>query len=86
MQSNFSSLQKPNQMSERKCRAVFLTDNEWSLTQNVQFFCLPFSDLVQKCQFCAFNESTDTVTRKWAKLYRPFQMHYARARVGNTLQ
>ena len=28
MQSNFNSPQKPNQMSERKCLAVFLKDNK----------------------------------------------------------
>ena len=40
MQSNFNSLQKPNQMSERKCLAVFLKDNKWSLAQCDQIFCL----------------------------------------------
>ena len=58
MQSNFNSLQKPNQMSERKCRAVFLTDNKWFLTKHVQILSLPLI-LVRKCQFCAFNENTD---------------------------
>ena len=42
MQSNFNTLQKTNQMSERKCRAVFVTDNKRFLTQHVQIFCLPF--------------------------------------------
>ena len=27
----FNSLQKPNQISEPKCQAEFLTDNKWSL-------------------------------------------------------
>ena len=40
MPSNFNSLQKPNQMSERKCLAVFLKDNKWSFAQCVQIFCL----------------------------------------------
>ena len=35
------SLQKPYQMSDRKCLAVFLTDNKWSLAQHVQIFCQP---------------------------------------------
>ena len=30
-----------NQMPERKCGAVFLTDNKWSLAQHVQICCLP---------------------------------------------
>ena len=75
MQSNFNSLQKPYQMSARKCRAVFLTDNKWSLTQHFQIFCLPliwcehdYFVLLMKAQ----------ITRKWIKLYRPFYMHYAR--------
>ena len=41
MQINFNSLQKPGQMSERKCQAVFLKDNKWSLAQCVQIFCQP---------------------------------------------
>ena len=41
MQSNFNSLQKVNKMSERKCLAVFLKDNKWSLAQYVRIFCLP---------------------------------------------
>ena len=41
MQSNFNSLQKPNQMSERKRLAVVLKDNKWSLVaQSIQIFCL----------------------------------------------
>ena len=40
MQSNFNSLQKPDQMSKRKYRAVFITDNKWSLAKRVQIFCL----------------------------------------------
>ena len=52
MQSNFNSLQNPNQMSERKCLAVFW---KWSVCSNL----LSTIDLVRKCQFRAFNESTD---------------------------
>ena len=83
MQSNFNSLQKPNQMSERKCRSVFLTDNKWSLTQHVQIFCLPLI----WCENGNFVFLMKTqITRTWIKLYRPFYMLYARTRVGDTLQ
>ena len=57
MQSNFKSLQKPNQMSEQKCLAVFLTDNKWSLTQRVHFFCQPL--IWCENAIFAFNESAD---------------------------
>ena len=57
MLSNFNSLQKLNQMSGLKCRAVFLTDNKCSLAH------------VRKCQFCAFNESTDN-SRGFRYIYR----------------
>ena len=53
MQIDFNSLQKPNQMSEQKCRAAFLTDNKWSS------YILSTFDLVRKCRFCAFNGSMD---------------------------
>ena len=38
MQSNFNSPQKPNQMLEQKCMAVFLKNNKWPLAQCVQIF------------------------------------------------
>ena len=56
MQSNFNSLQKPKKMSERKFLAVFLKGNV--VLSTVSSFLSTF-DLVEKCQFCAFNESTD---------------------------
>ena len=83
MQSNFNSLQKPNQLSERKCLAVSLKDNKWSLAQCVQIFCLHLIwwenaniVLLIKAQ----------ITRMWIKLHRPLYMHYARTLVGDTLQ
>ena len=83
MHSKSNSLQKPHQMSEQKCQAVFLTDNKWSLTQRVQIFCLPLIwwenanfKLLMKAQ----------ITREWIELYRPLYMHYARTLVGDTLQ
>ena len=83
MQSNFNSLQKPNQMSERKCLAVFLKNNEWSLAQRVQIFCLHLIwwknanfDRLMKAE----------ITPKWIKLRRRLYMHYARTRVGDTIQ
>ena len=82
MQSNFNSLQKPSQMSERNCRAVFLTDNKWSLAQHVQIFCLPLI----WCENASFVLLMKTqTTRKWM-LHRPLHMHYARTRVGDTFQ
>ena len=56
MLGNFNSLQKPSQMSERKCLAVFLNDNKWSLAQCSNL--LSTFHLVGKCQFCGFNEIT----------------------------
>ena len=83
MQSNFNNRQKPNQMSERKCLAVFLKDNKWFLAQCVQIFCLPLiwwgnanSVLLMKAQ----------ITRMWIKLHRPLYMHYVLTHVGYTLQ
>ena len=83
VQSNFNSLQKPNQMSERKCRAVFLTDNKWYLTQRVQIFYLPCI-WCEKVKFVRFMKAQ--ITRSWIKLYRPRHMHYARTSVRGTLQ
>ena len=83
MQSNFNSLHKSNQMSERKCRAVFLTDNKRSLEQRIQFFCLPLI-WCENANFVHLMKSQ--ITRKWIKLCRPLFMHYARTRVGDTLQ
>ena len=82
MQSNCNSLQKPYQMSERKCLAVFLKDNEWSLAQCSNL--LSTFDLVGKCQSCAFNKSTGN--SHVDGIYLQFYMHYARTRVGDTLQ
>ena len=80
MQSSVNSLQKSN---ERKCRAVFLTDNKWYLTQHVQIFCL----LLIWCENANFVFLMKAqITRKWIKLCRPFYMHYARTRVGDALQ
>ena len=84
MQSNFNTLQKPNQMSERKCRAVFLTDNKWFLTQHVQIFCLPLI-WCENASFVGFFFMKAQIARKWIKLYRPFYMPYARTRVGDAL-
>ena len=83
MQSNFNSLQKPNLMSERKCRTVFFMDNKWSLTQHVQIFCLPLI-WCENPKFVLLMKVR--ITRKWIKFYRPIYMHYARTRVGDTLQ
>ena len=68
MQSNFNSLQKPHEMSEQKCRAVFLTDNKWSLSQCVQIFCLPLI-CCENANFMLLMKAQ--ITRKWIKLYRP---------------
>ena len=73
MQSNFSSLQKPNQMSERKCREVFLTDNNWSLAQRVQTFCLS-SIWCENANFVLLKQAE--ITRKRIKLYQLFFMHF----------
>ena len=59
MQNNFNSLQKPNQLSERKCLAVFLKDNKWSFGTVCSNLLSTF-DLVGKCPqtiACAFYES-----------------------------
>ena len=83
MQSNLNSLQKPHEMSEQKCRAVILMDNKWSLSQRVQIFCLPLS-WCENANFMFLMQAQ--ITRKWIKLYRPLYVHYARIRVGDTLQ
>ena len=83
MQRIFNTLQKPNQMSERKCRAVFLTNNTQAMTQHVKIFCLSLI-WCENVTFVLLLKAQ--ITRKWIKLYRPFYMHYARTRVGNTLQ
>ena len=82
MQSNFNSLQKPNQMSKRKCLAVFFKGNKWSLAQCVQIFCL---QLIwwENANFVLLMKAQ--ITRIWIKLHRPLYMHYARTRVGDTL-
>ena len=82
-QNNFNSLQRPKQMSERKCRAVFLTNNKWSLTQHVQTFCLPLI-WCENVNFVLLMKAQ--ITRKCIKLYRSFYMHNARTRVGDALQ
>ena len=66
MQSNFKSQQKPNRMSDRKCRAIFLTDIKRSLVQRVQIFCLPLI-WCEKAIFVLLAQ----ITRKWMKLYKP---------------
>ena len=66
MQSNFNSLKKTNQMLERTCRAVFLTDNMWSLAQRVQIFCLPLI-WCENDNFMLLMKAQ--ITRKWIKLY-----------------
>ena len=83
MQSNFNTLQKPNQMSEQNCRAVFLTDNSRFLTQHVQIFCLPLI-WCENANFVFLMKAQ--ITRKWIKLNRPFNMPYAQTHVGDTLQ
>ena len=83
MQNIRNSLQKPNQMSKRKSREVFLTDNKWPSAQRAQIFCLLLVwyengnvVLLMKVQ----------ITRKWIKIHWPLYMHYAQTRVGDTLQ
>ena len=83
MQINFNSLQKPNQMSERKCLAVFLKDSKWSLAQCVQICCLPLI-CWYNVNFVLFMKAQ--ITRMWIELHRPFYMHYAWTRIGDTLQ
>ena len=82
MQSIFNGLQKPNQMSERKCLAVFLKDNKWSLAQCVQFFCLPVIWWVNAIFVLLMKAQ---ITRMWIKLHRPLYMHYVWTLVGHTL-
>ena len=83
MQSIFNGLQKPNQMSEQKCLAVFLKDNKWSLAQCVQLFCLPVIWWVNAIFVFLMKVQ---ITRLWIKLHRPLYMHYVRTPVGHTLQ
>ena len=83
MQSNFNSLQKPTQMSEQKCRAVFLMDNKWSMAQRVLIFCLSFI-WCKNVNFVLLIKAQ--ITRKWIELYQPFYKQYARTRVVDTIQ
>ena len=83
MKSNFNSLQKPNHMSERKCLAVFLKENKWSLAQHVQIFCQPLI-WCKNANFVLLMKVQ--ITRMWIKLHQPLYVNYAWTRVGDTLQ